>query len=259
MWPSILRRRICPEATRAKSKLTAASSVGSDPCVLTRRRNSSFKRSTLFVVLSSERLPLGFGKAEEGEQLVAALREAPHNPGTALAPLAFEGGDGDPRAVATRGIDDAMKVLAEFGEHVLGRLALEVAQLMHTAALHRGLGPHALDGPPQPGVAVDDAQQRGRQAALHEIVHEPVPRRGRLGGTQLESQQLLAAIGEDPGCREHGRAHHLPRAAHPQDERVEVEIDHIDVVRETALFERGAALSSGANAPWIRRVLPPAR
>jgi hypothetical protein len=31
------------------------------------------------------------------------------------------------------------------------------------------------------------------------------------------------------------------------------------MTRETALFERGAALSSGWSAPRIRRVLPPAR
>jgi len=31
------------------------------------------------------------------------------------------------------------------------------------------------------------------------------------------------------------------------------------MTRDTALFERGAALSSGWSAPRIRRVLPPAR
>ena len=39
--PSILRNLICPLATRLKSRTNAASSLGSEPCVFTRRRNSS--------------------------------------------------------------------------------------------------------------------------------------------------------------------------------------------------------------------------
>ena len=33
----------------------------------------------------------------------------------------------------------------------------------------------------------------------------------------------------------------------------------VATTRDTALFERGAALSSGWSAPRIRRVLPPAK
>jgi hypothetical protein len=36
-----------------------------------------------------------------------------------------------------------MEVLAELGERVFGRFALEIAQLVHATPLHRGLGPRA--------------------------------------------------------------------------------------------------------------------
>src|SRR3989449_8375320 len=48
--PSILRNLICPLATRLKSRTSAASSLGNEPCVFTRRRNSSCNRSIVFVV-----------------------------------------------------------------------------------------------------------------------------------------------------------------------------------------------------------------
>src|SRR5204862_6186755 len=48
--PSILRNLIWPVATRLKSSTTAASSLGNEPCVFTRRRNSSWSRSIVFVV-----------------------------------------------------------------------------------------------------------------------------------------------------------------------------------------------------------------
>src|SRR5947208_12098122 len=38
--PSILRNLICPLATRLKRRTSAACSLGSKPCVFTRRRNS---------------------------------------------------------------------------------------------------------------------------------------------------------------------------------------------------------------------------
>src|SRR5262249_40989553 len=50
--PSVLRNLICPLATRLKSRTSAASSLGSEPCVFTRRRNSSWSRSIVFVVHS---------------------------------------------------------------------------------------------------------------------------------------------------------------------------------------------------------------
>src|SRR5207245_3758425 len=50
--PSTLRNLICPLATRLKSRTTAESSVGSELCVFTRRRNSSWSRSIVLVVRS---------------------------------------------------------------------------------------------------------------------------------------------------------------------------------------------------------------
>src|SRR5436853_7295272 len=57
--PSILRNLICPLATRLKSKTGAAPSVGSEPCVFTRRRNSSWSRSIVFVVRNVFHCALG--------------------------------------------------------------------------------------------------------------------------------------------------------------------------------------------------------
>ena len=57
--PSILRNLICPLTTRLKSKTSAASSLGSDPCVFTRRRNSSWSRSMVFVVRNVFHCALG--------------------------------------------------------------------------------------------------------------------------------------------------------------------------------------------------------
>src|SRR5437667_11282039 len=57
--PSILRNLICPLTTRLKSKISAASSVGSEPCVFTRRRNSSWSRSIVFVVRNVFHCALG--------------------------------------------------------------------------------------------------------------------------------------------------------------------------------------------------------
>ncbi len=48
--PSSLRSLICPLATKLKSSTSAASSPGREPCVFTRRRNSSFRRSITLVV-----------------------------------------------------------------------------------------------------------------------------------------------------------------------------------------------------------------
>lgn len=45
--PSILRNVIWPLATRLKSRISAASSLGREPCVFTRRRKSSRSRSSV--------------------------------------------------------------------------------------------------------------------------------------------------------------------------------------------------------------------
>src|SRR6266511_969141 len=85
-------------------------------------------------VRGAQRLPLRLREGEEGQQLRAALVQAAPDAGTALRPLAFEGRVRRAARVGGRRIDDAMKVLAELIERVLGRLALEVAQLVDRAA-----------------------------------------------------------------------------------------------------------------------------
>src|SRR6266851_2341827 len=57
--PSILRNLICPLATRLKSRTRAAFSLGSEPWVFTRRRNSSWSRSIVFVVRNVFHCALG--------------------------------------------------------------------------------------------------------------------------------------------------------------------------------------------------------
>lgn len=137
--------------------------------------------------------PLRLGEVEKGKQLVAALRETLRDPRTALAPLARTGGVGSPGALATGGVDDAMEILAELGEHMLRRFALEIPQLVHATPLHRGLGPRAPDCPLQPCVAVDDAQQRRLEVTADQRVDEAGPGVGRLGpALQLKRQELPA-------------------------------------------------------------------
>jgi hypothetical protein len=53
---------ICPLATRLKSRTSAASSLGSEPCVFTRRRSSSWSRSIALVVRSG--FHCAFGKVK---------------------------------------------------------------------------------------------------------------------------------------------------------------------------------------------------
>src|SRR5713226_5713597 len=229
-----------------------------DGGVLGRQRPLSLDPPTeLFVeafngVRGPQRLPLRLGEAEKGEQLVAALGETPRDPRTARAPLARTGGVGGPGALATGGVDEAMEVLAELGERMLGRFALEIPQLVHATPLHRSLGPRAPDGPPQPRVAVDDAQQRRLEAAADQRVDEAGPGVGRLGPAQLQRQELLLAISEHPHRREHGHADHLARAADAQGEGVEIEIHEVDIAqraghpRRESLPERGHDAGDGS-------------
>jgi hypothetical protein len=169
-----------------------------------------------------------------------------------------------------------MEVLPELGENVLGSLALEVAELVHATALHGGPRPDRTDGPAQAGVAVDDAEQRRRQAPCPQIVQTPLPRlEGFPAAAEVQGHQLLLPVHEDRHDREHRHADHLARTAHAQGQGIEIEIDEVEVaerpllpplqprslptIRETALRESGAALSKGARAPRSLRVLPPAR
>jgi len=75
-----------------------------------------------------------------------------------------------------------MKVLAELGERMLGRLAFEIPQLVHATPLHRGLGPRAPDGPPQSRVNAPCARsQRTRNGVVmtSRLPPEPPERHSR--------------------------------------------------------------------------------
>src|SRR3989441_10734005 len=100
-------------------------------------------------VRGAQRLPLRLRKGEKGQQLRAALVEAAHDAGTALRPLAVEGSVRRAARVGGRRIDDAMKVLAELVERVLGRLTLEVAELVDGATLHGRRRPRPAQGQAQ--------------------------------------------------------------------------------------------------------------
>jgi Transglutaminase-like superfamily len=80
--PSIRRSLIWPLTTRLKSRINAASSVGSEPWVFTPRRNSSLSRSTTLVVRRG--LPLRLRKREKRQQFGAALLQAAHDARTSL-------------------------------------------------------------------------------------------------------------------------------------------------------------------------------
>src|SRR5712691_6330641 len=161
-------------------------------------------------VRGPQRLPLRLGETEKGEQLVAALRETPGDPGTALAPLALEGRVGGARALATSGVDDTMEVLAELGEGMLGRFALEIPQLVYAIPLHRGLGPRAPHGPPQPGVAVDDAEQGRLEAAAGQRVDEAGPGLGRLGPDSSRARSCFSPSASTPTAVSTGMLTTLP-------------------------------------------------
>ena len=62
----------CPLATRLKSRTSAASSLGREPCVFTRRRNSSWSRSIVFVVRSVFHCVLGKRKNVRSSSLLLA-------------------------------------------------------------------------------------------------------------------------------------------------------------------------------------------
>ncbi len=81
--PSILRNLICRLATRLQSRTSAASSPGSEPCVFTRRRHSSWSRSIVFVVRSVFHYALG--KAQKVSSSSRPSRRLATTPGQRLA------------------------------------------------------------------------------------------------------------------------------------------------------------------------------
>jgi len=117
-------------------------------------------------------------------------------------------------------VDDAVEVVADLGERVLRRLALKIAELVDTAALHSRPRPALPDRPPQPGVTVNDGQHRRPQPARDEVVKATFPRRERFASAQLQGDQMLAPIEEDADDAEHRRADHLSGSADAQREAV---------------------------------------
>src|ERR1700737_4888128 len=164
LYPSILRSLICPVAIRPKSSSSAASSLGSEPCVFTRRRNSPLSRSMTLVVRMF--FQCCFGETIHREELVAGFFEALHHAGAARLPLAHEGRVRLASRRLALGVDDLVEICLQLGQRVLGCLALEIAQLVDRAPLHRCLAPHGRERPPEPSVAVDDAEHRRSEAAL---------------------------------------------------------------------------------------------
>jgi len=70
------------------------------------------------------------------------------------------------------GVDDGVVVGGDLLTRMLGRLALQIPQLVHGATLHRRTRPGQLDRPPQTRVAVDNAEHRRLQPARHEVIEE---------------------------------------------------------------------------------------
>ena len=74
---------IWPLATRLKSRISAASSLGREPCVFTRRRNSSWSRSIVFVVRRV--FHCAFGKRKNVNSSSPPSRRLVTTPGQRLA------------------------------------------------------------------------------------------------------------------------------------------------------------------------------
>jgi hypothetical protein len=142
--PSILRNLICPLATRLKSRTSAASSVGSEPCVFTRRRNSSWSRSMVFVVRNVFRC--AFGKRKNVSSSSPPSRRLVTTPGQRLANVRSKAvyAVGAASALSVGRVDDAVEVVTDLGESMLRRFAHEIAQLVDAAALDGTLGASAV-------------------------------------------------------------------------------------------------------------------
>jgi len=166
--PSILRNLIWPVATRLKSSTTGR--------VFARQRALRFYASAelrvepLNRVCRSQRLPLRFRKGKDCEQLVAAFAKARHHAWAALGPRALEARVSRVGGVSAGSVRDAVEVIAEVGQHMLGHLTLKIAELMDTTTLHDCSRPDLTDGPAQPGITIDDGQHGRSQPARDRVV-----------------------------------------------------------------------------------------
>ena len=69
---------------------------------------------------------------------------------------------------------------------VLGRLALEVAELVGAAAWDRGAPPHLANRAAEAGVAIDDAEHSGAQPAGGEVVEGTPSMPRTVGGAACD-------------------------------------------------------------------------
>src|SRR2546421_3060251 len=171
--------------------MSALSSLGNEPWVFTRRRNSPL---SLDDVGRADRLPLLLREAVHRQQLVTGFLEAAHDARAARLPLAGEGAVRLARRALAGRVDDAVEVVGDLLARVLRRLAHQVAQLVHAAALHRRLAPDERERAPQASVAVDDAEQRHLEPALDQVLEEALPRLVRFAAAHLQRHQLLLPV-----------------------------------------------------------------
>src|SRR6267142_3009803 len=143
---------------------------------------SEFSVKSLDRVCRAQRLPLHFGEGEEREELVAAFPQARHHARATFGPRALKRRVSSAGSVSISGVDDAVEVVADLGQHVLGRLTLEIAKLVDAATLYSGAWPRPADGAAQSGVPVDNVAPelagpapRDRRGSLS--TPQPTPRR----------------------------------------------------------------------------------
>ncbi len=122
---------------------------------------------------------------------------------------------------------------------------------MDATPLHDGPRPDQADRLAQAGMSVDDRPHGCREAPGDQVVEAALPGRERLAaGTEVQSHELLLAIGKDRDHAQDRDAHDLPRTPDPQGEGVEVEAEDVEIgkgtvrrLRDTGLFTRVVNLS----------------
>ena len=146
---------------------------------------------------------------QEDQRRVFGGQRALGHPDSA-GPLPFERGGGGAGGRRALGVDDPVEVGPDLGECVLGRLPLEVAQLVDGTALHEDLGPDEAHGLPQPGVPVDHAPPGRGEPPSRQILEATLPGlEGLAHGAELQGDELLLTVGEDRDDSQGGNAHHL--------------------------------------------------
>jgi hypothetical protein len=80
----------------------------------------------------------------------------------------------------------------------------------------------------RPSITVDDRQHRRPQRARDEIVEAALPRLEGLAPARLQGEELFAPVSEDADDAQHRDADDLPGTTHPQEEAIEIQIDHVD-------------------------------